>query len=114
MPLNKIKHTISEIEGVRCSVVETGASEERVAFLKELLVHNKFDVKVAEEKKEGENKTYIIGVTDIFFNPVYVIYERTLKSIDGFKVTPAYWNEQTTVFDPRYWLMRKKIKKNPL
>ncbi len=116
MPLNKIKHIISEIDGIRCSIVETGASKERVAFLKELLLYNKFDVKVAEEKKEGEGetKTYIIGVTDILFNPVFAVYERTLKSTNDYKITPAYWNQQTTVFDPRYWLMRKKIKKNPL
>jgi hypothetical protein len=111
MPLNKIKHIVSEIGGVRCSVVETGSNEERVAFLKTLLEHNKFDVKVAEVKKEGESPTFTIGVTDILFNPVFSVYERTLKSIDGFKVTPAYWLQQTTVFDPRYWLMRKRTKK---
>jgi hypothetical protein len=111
MPLNKIKHTVSEIGGVRCSVVETGANEERVTFLKALLDHNKFEVKVAEVKKEGESPTFTIGVTDILFNPVFSVYERTLKSIDGFKVTPAYWNQITTVFDPRYWLMRKRTKK---
>jgi len=110
MPLNKIKHIIADIDGIRCSVVETSASEERVTFLKELLLYNKFDVKVAEEKKEGETKTFIIGVTDILFNPVFAVYERTLKSVNGYKVTPAYWSQQTTVFDPRYWLMRKKKK----
>ena len=66
MPLNKIKHTISEIDGVRCSVVETGASQERVAFLKALLEHNKFEVKVAEEKKEGEPLPSL-SVLPIFF-----------------------------------------------
>jgi hypothetical protein len=111
MPLNKIKHTVSEIDGVRCSVVEAGATEERAAFLKELLDHNNFFVRIAEEKSEGETKTYTIGVTDILFDPVFAVYERTLKSVDGYKVTPAYWNQQTTVFDPRYWLMRKKVKK---
>jgi len=112
MSLNKIKHTIADISGVRCTVVETGATEERISFLKELLEYNKFDVKIAEEKKEGEPKTFTIGVTDIIFNPIIAIYERTLKSTDNFKVTPAYWNQQTTVFDPRYWLMRKRVKKS--
>lgn len=56
MPLNKIKHAIAEIDGVRCSVVETGATEERAAFLKELLDHNNFFVKVAEEKKKAKRK----------------------------------------------------------
>jgi hypothetical protein len=111
MPLNKIKHTIADINGVRCSVIETGVTEERVSFLKEILEHNKFEVKVAEEKKEGDIKSYTIGVTDILFNPVFAIYDCTVKSIDNYKVTPAYWNQQTTVFDPRYWRMRKKVKR---
>ncbi|MFA4852366.1 MAG: hypothetical protein WC599_07605 [Bacteroidales bacterium] len=108
MPLNKLKHIISEIDGVRCSIIETGASKERVAFLKEILEHNNFEVKIAEEKSDSETKTFIIGVTDILFNPVFAIYERTLKSTDGYKITPAYWNQQTTIFDPRYWLMKRK------
>lgn len=111
MALNKAKHFISEIEGVRCSVIETGVNEERLAFLKSLLEHNKYEVKVAEEKKENTPVTYTIGVTDILFNPVFSIYERSLKSLDGYKVTPAYWNQDTTVFDPRYWLMRRKKKR---
>ncbi|MFA5783171.1 MAG: hypothetical protein WC868_12965, partial [Bacteroidales bacterium] len=65
MPLNKLKHIISEIDGVRCSIIETGASKERVAFLKEILEHNNFEVKIAEEKSDSETKTFIIGVTDI-------------------------------------------------
>ena len=108
MPLNKLKHIISEIDGVRCTIVETGASEERVAFLKEILEHNNFEVKITEEKSDSETKTFTIGVTDILFNPVFAIYERTLKGIDGYKITPAYWNRQTTIFDPRYWLMKRK------
>lgn len=115
MPLNKIKHIVSEIDGVRCSIVETCDSEERVAFLKELLEHNKFEVRVSEIKKPDDGpKTFTIGVTDIMFNPVFAIYDRSLKSTDGFKVTPAYWLQQTTVFDPRYWLMRKKIRTHSL
>jgi len=78
MPLNKIKHTIADINGVRCSVIETGVTEERVSFLKEILEHNKFEVKVAEEKKEGDIKSYTIGVTDILFNPVFAIYDCTV------------------------------------
>ena len=112
MALTKIKHIISEIDGVRCSIVETGANEERVVFLKELLDYNKFEVKIAEDNKEGEPKTYVIGVTDILFNPVFAIYERTLKSSDNYKVTPGYWLQHTTVFDPRYWLLRKKARKS--
>ena len=108
MSLNKIKHIISEIDGTRCTVVEAGATQERIVFLKELLEHNNFTVKVAEDKNEGDFKLFSIGVTDIQFNPIFGVYERTLKSIDGYKVTPDYWNQQTNVFDPRYWRNRKK------
>jgi hypothetical protein len=111
MSLNKVKHIITEIDGVRCSVVEKGVSDERITFLKELLEHNNFEVKVSKDSTEGEVKTYTIAVTDILFNTVYYIYERRLKSLDGYKVTPAYWNQQTTVFDPRYWMMRKRVKR---
>jgi hypothetical protein len=111
MALNKVKHIITEMEGVRCSVVETGVSEERMTFLKSLLEHNKYEVKILSEKKENSPVTYTVGVTDVLFNPVLVIYERTLMSQDGFKVTPAFWNQDTTVFDPRYWLMRRRKKR---
>jgi hypothetical protein len=108
MALTKAKHIIGEIKGVRCTVIETGISEERMIFLKSILEHNKYEVVVAEDKKENSPSTYSIGVTDILFNPVYAIYERSLKSVDGFKITPAYWDQITTIFDPRYWLMRRK------
>jgi len=111
MPLNKIKHTITEIDGVRCSVVELCVSEERVAFIKTLLEHNKFDVKVAEIRKADEPKTFMVGVTDIKFNILFSVYDRSLRSLDNYKITPAFWLQQTTIFDPRYWLMRKRIKK---
>ena len=111
MSLNKIKTTITEFDGIRCAIVETGASGERAAFLKELLEHNKFEVKILDEKKENEQKTYIVAVTDTLFNTVFAVYERTLKSIDGYKVTPAYWKQHTPVFDPRYWLEKEKVKK---
>lgn len=111
MPLNKAKHNIIEIDGVNCSLVEKGVSTERLAYLKELLEHNNFEVKVVAENKEGADKTYTVAVTDILFNPVYYVYERRLKTVDGFKVTPGLWSQQTQVIDPRYWLLRKKIKK---
>jgi hypothetical protein len=93
MPLNKGKHIIQEIEGVRCSVVETGASKQRMEFLKEILTLNKYDVKIASEvKKEGDtSETYIVGVTDFLFNPVIDVYKRRLLSKTGHKITPAYW-----------------------
>ena len=88
MALNKGKHIVEEIDGVRCSLVEKGASAERTEFLKKLLELNKYTVKVATE---GESGTFKIGVTDMLFNPVIDVYKRDLISLSGKKVTPAYW-----------------------
>lgn len=95
MPLNKGKHIIAEIEGTRCTVVETGLTDSRAAFLKELLVHNNFEVKSeAELSKEGTPAgTTVLGVTDLEFNPVVKVYERKLFRKDGKIVSPAYWNQ---------------------
>ena len=107
MPLNKGKHIVEEIDGVRCSIVETGASAERVEFLKKLLELNNFTVKTAPDKEEGFFK---IGVTDLLFNPVIDVYKRSLKSFTGKKVTPAYWLQQSdkeTEAEVNYWTFRK-------
>ncbi len=104
MPLNKGKHIVEEIDGVRCSVVETGATSERVEFLKKLLELNGYTVKVAAE---GEGASFKIGVTDLLFNPVVDVYKRHLKSITGKKVTPAYWLQQSvneTEAEVNYWI----------
>ena len=37
MALNKGKHIVEEIDGVRCSLVEKGVSPTRAEFLKKLL-----------------------------------------------------------------------------
>jgi hypothetical protein len=102
--LNKAKHTIAEIGGVRCTIIENDATEDRVKFLTDLLVFNKYLVKVEENKTEGDApKTYTIGVPDITFNPVLSIYERAIKTREGKHVTPAYWLQKTNRIDPRYW-----------
>jgi len=108
--LTKAKHTVSEIDGVRCSIVETGCSAERITFLKDLLTLNHFEVKTLEEKKENEgNPTlYTLGVTDIIFNPIIAVYERSLRNQEGFHVCPGYWNQQTTRSDPNYWKPLRK------
>ena len=105
MTLNKIKYNISEIEGVRCKIIESGISESRMTFLKDLLEFNKFEVKINKDK-DSENK-FTLGVTDILFNPVFAVYDRILKTTDGHRVSPAYWNQDTTVCDPHYWIIKK-------
>lgn len=109
MGLNKGKHTVAEIEGIRCTVVETGLSESRAFFLKELLVINHFEVKMEIEKsKDGSSLgTYVLGVTDILFNPVIAVYGQRLARNDGHKVTPAYWNQWQADPNIPYWMVTK-------
>jgi hypothetical protein len=103
MALNKGKHIVEEISGVRCSLVEKGVSPERMEFLKKLLELNKYTVIV---ESEGEVGTYKVGVTDMLFNPVVDVYKRNLKSQSGKKVTPAYWlqeSEKESETEVNYW-----------
>jgi hypothetical protein len=109
MGINNAKHIIGEIGGVRCTIVETGSSLERAAFLNDLLSFNKYEVKELKEPGEGEPK-YTIGVTDLVFNPVFAIYERRLRTKEGGIITPGYWRQECVDCDPRYWLIRKKKK----
>jgi len=103
MALNKGKHIVEEIDGVRCSLVEKGVSTERTEFLKKLLELNGYTVKIASE---GESETFKIGVTDLLFNTVVDVYKRRLKSFSGKKVTPAYWlqeSDKETEAEVHYW-----------
>ena len=47
MPINK-NHEFEDLNGVKCAIVEKNASEQRVAFLKDLLEFNKYEVIVVE------------------------------------------------------------------
>jgi hypothetical protein len=93
MSLNNAKHIVGEIDGVRCTIVESGIALERAAFLTYLLGENNFEVKemVTTPLAEGEEPKYTIGVTDLVFNPVFAVYERSLRTPDGEVVTPRYW-----------------------
>lgn len=110
MALNNAKHIIGEINGIRCTIVETGITTERAAFLTELLSLNNLEVQEMKEpeKEPGSEPSYTIGVTDLVFNPVFAIYERRLKTGEGNIVTPGFWNQECSECDPRYWLQRKK------
>jgi len=103
MPLNKGKHLVEEIDGVRCTVVEKGISPERAQFLKNILELNGYQVKTSADT---DPLTVKLGVTDILFNPIIDVYERRLKSPSGKKVTPAYWLQQSdkeTEEEVNYW-----------
>lgn len=110
MSLQSGKHTEKEIEGIRCRVVETGISEGRADFLRKLLEHNGYEVKAEKEPKKDESQpdTYILGVTDIIFNPVINVYQRKLKTFDGKHVTPQYWRQQDEDSKKWYWKVQYK------
>jgi len=109
MPL-KAKHIVEEINGVRCTIVDKGVSQGRVEFLKDLLEYNKFEVLTAEDKKETEDAPtlFTVGVTDLVFNPVISVYEMSLKTKDGKRVSPAYWEQKTTEIVDEYWTFENK------
>ncbi len=109
------KHQITEIDGVRCTLVESGISAERVTFLRELLTLNGLEVKTREDAPAGESTTvtYTLGVTDIIFNPIYAVYERTLLRADGIVVSPAYWRQQEGDTTEDYWEFGKTTEADP-
>jgi len=114
MAINNAKHIIGEIDGIRCTIVETSATLERVAFLSDLLGFNNLEVKEMKEVSEDpvSESIYTIGVTDLIFNPVFAIYERQLKTREGTFVSPGYWKQECIECDPRYWIRRKSSTKN--
>jgi hypothetical protein len=109
MSLNNGKHVVTEIEGVRSTVVETGLNESRCLFLKEILRQNGFEVKMEKEKaKDGTQlETFILGVTNLVFNPMIWVYEQKMLRSDGHPVTPAYWNQWAVDPDIPYWMVTK-------
>ena len=58
-----------------------------------------------EELKEEEilPDTYVIGVTQISFNPVIAVYQRMLRNNKGQIVTPQYYNQETDDSRGWYW-----------
>lgn len=99
----KAKHIVEEINGIRCTIVEKGATAGRVEFLRNLLQFNKYEVLVSEEVNAEGLTLFTIGVTDLVFNPVIAVYEMALRTPDGQKVNPAYWNQYTTESKDEYW-----------
>lgn len=99
------KHTFGAIDDTRVTFVEKKIDEVRKDFLKKLLEHNGFEVVIQEEKRKSdeEPQLYTVAVTDMVFNPTIWVYQRKLKTFDGHKVTPAYWNQETEDTHPQYW-----------
>lgn len=105
MALDSGKHIEKEIDGTRCRVIEAGISEHRMNFLREVLTYNGIDVKFQKEVKKDETlpDTFIIGVTDVTFNPVISVYQRKLKTLNGKILTPLYWRQETEDSKVWYW-----------
>ena len=126
MAINK-NHEFEELGGIKCAIVEKNASKERVAFLKDLLEHNSFEVVVvaspppkaaappkpaapadpnAQPQPQSQPEapplppppeTFTIGVTNLAFNPTNAIFGRLLKTKDGHIVTQAYWYQKDPI-----------------
>lgn len=126
MTLNKGKHIVKEIDNVLCTVVESGISNQRMNFLKELLEFNKFEVKTETDKAKAETKaeaeadvkteikvakvpeTYTIGVTDLVFNPMIAVYENSLKRPGDEVVNPSFWNQHKEIPGVPYYDYRPR------
>ena len=121
MAINK-NHEFEELGGIKCAIVEKNASKERVAFLKDLLETNNFEVvvvpspppKAAATPKPAvptdpnapaqppietsppppPPETFTVGVTNLAFNPTNAIFGRLLRTKDGHIVTQAYWYQK--------------------
>jgi len=100
----KAKHIVEEINGTRCTIIEKGATADRVKFLKNLMEFNNYEVIIADELLvEGSPALFTIGTTNLVFNPVIAVYELSLKTQAGQKVSPAYWNQYSTDCVDEYW-----------
>jgi len=124
MAINK-NHEFEDLDSIKCAIVEKNANPERVAFLKQLLESNKYQVVVVGSPApkaapaapvaapaEGDATpvpaptvpeappaptTFSVGVTDLTFNATNAIFGRLLKTENGTIVTLAYWQEKEAV-----------------
>lgn len=129
MAINK-NHEFEELDGVKCAIVEKNVTEERVAFLKDLLEYNKFTVVVvpspapkaapAPKPAEGEAApppppeppkptTFTVGVTNVAFNAINAVYGRLLRTKDGRVVTSAYWQQKETISNDEIPYYERKL-----
>jgi len=75
-----------------------------VEFLKTLMEFNNYEVIIADEPvTEGSPALFTIGTTDLVFNPVIAVYELSLKTPAGQKVSPAYWAQHAKDCVDEYW-----------
>ena len=108
MELTSGKHDFGDLDGQTVTFVEQKISAARAEFLKKLLEHNGIPVILQEipGAAEGDPVTYTVATPDLVFNPVIAVYERRLRTLDGRKVTAAYWRQETAETKPEYWELR--------
>jgi hypothetical protein len=95
-------HTIEEINGIRCSLIERKISSERASFIQAILESSGQEV-ICGTDPEG---FITLGVTNLVFNLAHALYARQLRTPDKKLVTPAIWYQkpQTEGF---YWEYNK-------
>lgn len=110
MSLYKYAHVIKEINETKVRVIEDKCTRDRAEWLKKLMEHNGYEVLIEEvpPKTEEDSTTYTIGCTDIIFNPIVKVYSRELRTFEGNRVTPDYWNQLSDDAEPNYWDRSKK------
>jgi hypothetical protein len=109
MALDKFQHVTKEIDGVNYRIIESGISKNRADFLHRLLTLNNLQTIIeTDPPKEGQEQTYTLITPDVTFNPVVKVYNRELRTPDGRRVTPDYWNQLTEKTEPNYWDLSKK------
>ena len=109
MGLEKYQHTTKEIDGVNYRILEAGITKSRAEFLQKLLAHNHLETVIeTDPPKEGQEPTFTLITADVTFNPVVKVYNRELRTPEGHRVTPDYWNQLTTNLEPNYWDRSKK------
>jgi hypothetical protein len=124
MAINK-NHEFEDLDSIKCAIVEKNASPKRVAFLKQLLELNKYQVVVVGSPApkaapaapvaapaEGDATpapappvpeapaaptTFTVGVTNLTFNATNAIFGRQLKTDNGTIVTLAYWQQKEAI-----------------
>ena len=97
------KHDYGKIGDTLVTFVGKDVSEDRKNFLKEFLEYNNFELVIEEKVDDEGNKTFIMGVTDMVFNPVIWIYDRRLKTTDGRIANEDYWLQASSDLKPQYW-----------
>jgi hypothetical protein len=109
MGLHKFEHVTREIDGINYRVIESGISRQRADFLQQLLRFNRVETRLEQDPpQEGKQTTYTLLTPDVTFNPVVKVYNRELRTPDGRRVTPDYWNQLTEDTNPNYWDLSKK------